>query len=81
MYVEVLKGPAAVRVGPRTTGGALNMLSTPMPHRTGARLDVRAGETVLEVGERLGPAHLGMLASLGRSFVAVHRRVRVKRQT
>jgi Fe(3+) dicitrate transport protein len=42
--VEVLKGPAAVRVGPRTTGGALNMLSTPMPNATGGQLDVSAGE-------------------------------------
>jgi Fe(3+) dicitrate transport protein len=42
--VEVLKGPAAVRVGPRTTGGALNLLSTPIPSRSGARLDVSAGE-------------------------------------
>ena len=42
--LEVLKGPAAVRVGPRTTGGALNLLSTPMPDRTGAQLDISAGE-------------------------------------
>ncbi|MGD1976428.1 MAG: TonB-dependent receptor [Gammaproteobacteria bacterium] len=42
--VEVLKGPAAVRVGPRTTGGAVNLLSTPMPSKTGAQLDVTAGQ-------------------------------------
>ena len=29
--LEVLKGPASVVVGPRTTGGALNMISTPIP--------------------------------------------------
>jgi molybdopterin molybdotransferase len=39
--------------------------------------DVRAGETVLEPGARLGPGPLGMLASLGRTVVAVHRRPRV----
>ncbi len=39
--------------------------------------DVRRGERVLEPGERLGPAQLGMLASLGRSVVAVHQRARV----
>jgi molybdopterin molybdotransferase len=39
--------------------------------------DVAAGERVLEAGTRLGPAQIGMLASLGRSVVAVHRRPRV----
>ena len=42
--LEVLKGPASVAVGPRTTGGALNMISTPIPDRRGADIDVRAGE-------------------------------------
>lgn len=41
--VEVLKGPAAVAVGPRTTGGALNMVSTPIPDALSANIDVRAG--------------------------------------
>jgi molybdopterin molybdotransferase len=36
--------------------------------------DVRRGDLVLESGTRLGPAHLGMLASLGRSLVQVHQR-------
>jgi molybdopterin molybdotransferase len=36
--------------------------------------DVRAGELVLEPGVRLGPAQLGLLASLGRTVVAVHQR-------
>jgi molybdopterin molybdotransferase len=39
--------------------------------------DVRAGEPVLAAGMRLGPAQLGVLASLGRSVVRVHRRPRV----
>jgi molybdopterin molybdotransferase len=39
--------------------------------------DVRAGECVLEPGTRLGPGPLGLLASLGRSVVAVHQRPRV----
>jgi Fe(3+) dicitrate transport protein len=29
--VEVLKGPAAIPVGPRTIGGVINLLSTPIP--------------------------------------------------
>ncbi len=39
--------------------------------------DVRRGETVLRAGDRLGPAHLGMLASLGRTSAAVRARPRV----
>ena len=32
--VEVLKGPAAISVGPRTTGGAINLRSTTIPDET-----------------------------------------------
>lgn len=39
--------------------------------------DVGAGETVLAAGTRLRAAHLGLLAALGRTAVAVHRRPRV----
>jgi len=39
--------------------------------------DMRAGEEVLSAGTRLGAAEIGVLASLGRSMVAVHRRPRV----
>ncbi len=41
--VEVLKGPAAVAVGPRTTGGAMNMISTPIPDAMSVNIDVRTG--------------------------------------
>ena len=41
--VEVLKGPAAVAVGPRTTGGAVNMISTPIPDAMSANADIRGG--------------------------------------
>jgi len=42
--LEVLKGPAAVVVGPRTTGGAINMISTPIPEQAGGKIDVRVGD-------------------------------------
>ena len=42
--LEVLKGPAAIVIGPRTTGGAINMISTPIPDATGGMFDVRLGE-------------------------------------
>jgi len=42
--LEVLKGPAAIVVGPRTTGGAINMISTPVPTETGGMVDVRIGD-------------------------------------
>ena len=39
--------------------------------------DVRAGDVVLTPGTVLRPAHLGVLASIGRTTVRVHRRPRV----
>lgn len=41
--VEVSKGPAAVRFGPATVGGAVNMLSEPMPGERAAYLDLAGG--------------------------------------
>jgi len=39
--------------------------------------DVKAGEKILEAGDLLRPAHIGMLASLQRSMVSVYQRPRV----
>jgi len=39
--------------------------------------DVKAGETILPVGTVLRPSEISMLASFGKLFVPVHRRVRV----
>lgn len=62
MYaLEVLKGPAAVAVGPRTTGGAINLISTPIPDRFGGYMDVRVGQN------RTNDAHL-YLGNRGRRF-------------
>ena len=42
--VEVLKGPAVVSQGPQTIGGAINLISTPIP-------EVNSGKFVQEIGE------------------------------
>lgn len=39
--------------------------------------DIRAGDTVLTAGRRLGPAEIGLAASLGRDALPVRRRLRV----
>jgi len=45
MYaIEVLKGPSSVAVGPRTTGGAINLVSTPIPDSMSGLIDLRVGE-------------------------------------
>jgi Fe(3+) dicitrate transport protein len=41
---EVLKGPAAILVGPRTIGGAINLLSTPIPDAGLAQADYYYGQ-------------------------------------
>ncbi|MBT5195946.1 MAG: TonB-dependent receptor plug domain-containing protein, partial [Gammaproteobacteria bacterium] len=42
--VEILKGPAAIMQGPYTIGGAMNMISTPIPSVRGGSLKAEAGE-------------------------------------
>src|SRR5690606_21486510 len=46
--VEVTKGPAAIKYGPQTVGGAINFQSTPVPGAPGSgasgRLDAFVGE-------------------------------------
>ncbi len=58
-------------------GARFRAPARPGDHVRAAGEDVRAGETVLEAGAVLGPAEIGMLASLGRTGVAVRRRPRV----
>ncbi len=42
--VEVIKGAAGIKYGPRTQGGSVNLFSTALPDKFAARADVRAGE-------------------------------------
>lgn len=42
--IEVRKGSAAVKSGPRTTGGAVNLISTSIPQQTSGRLKASIGE-------------------------------------
>ncbi|HEY5568012.1 MAG TPA: TonB-dependent receptor [Gammaproteobacteria bacterium] len=50
--VEVRKGSAAVRSGPRTTGGAINLVSTPIPGEPFAgRISLSAGEDRTLLGQ------------------------------
>ncbi|WP_417467764.1 TonB-dependent receptor family protein [Maricaulis sp.] len=42
--VEVIKGAAGVRYGPRTQGGSLNLLSTPVPDEFSGQIGVWAGD-------------------------------------
>ena len=41
--IEVLKGPSAITQGPYTIGGAINMLSTPIPQDKAGRLSFEYG--------------------------------------
>jgi len=42
--VEILKGPSAVSQGPQTIGGAINLISTPIP-------ETNSGKFIQELGE------------------------------
>lgn len=61
------------------SGDRVRILVAPAPgeHVRLAGEDIRDGEPVLASGTVLGPGQLGLLASLGRSVVAVHQRPRV----
>jgi molybdopterin molybdotransferase len=39
--------------------------------------DIKAGETIIDTGEAMSPAHIGLVASLGIDSVSVYRKLRV----
>lgn len=57
--VEVLKGASQLRYGPQTTGGIVNLVSTPQPENAGGRLQLVYGQDhqtdmLASYGGRLG---------------------------
>jgi Fe(3+) dicitrate transport protein len=42
--VRVIKGPAAIAYGPQTVGGAIDLISRPIPSRASGGLDIGVGE-------------------------------------
>lgn len=42
--VEVFKGPAAIQYGPQTIGGAVNLVTRPIPSKATAAIDAGAGQ-------------------------------------
>ena len=58
--VEVIKGAAGVRYGPRTQGGSLNLLSTPVPDQTSGNIGLWLGDE----NTRRGHAYAGGMADV-----------------
>jgi molybdopterin molybdotransferase len=56
---------------------AVRVAPPPGNHIRRAGEDVRAGEPAIDAGVRVGAGHVGLMISLGRSFVRVHQRARV----
>lgn len=65
---DVVAADGHIRLSARVEAGAYVRL---------AGEDVRVGDRVLDTGQALGPAEIGLLATLGHTQVSVHRRPRV----
>lgn len=53
--VEVSKGPSAIKYGPNTVGGAVNLVSTSIPDEYGGRVETRLGEDdLLQIHAKAG---------------------------
>jgi molybdopterin molybdotransferase len=69
-----------VRVEDSETQGEHVVVAAPHPRGANVRQageDVAVGATVVRAGQEIGPADVGVLASVGRATLAVHRRPRV----
>jgi molybdopterin molybdotransferase len=65
---------------PEFEGGGTVLIKAPIAPGANVRRageDIAAGDTVLPAGTELGPAELGVLATIGLDPIAVHRRPRV----
>ncbi len=68
--VEVRKGSSAIKFGPRTTGGAINLVSTSIPEAPGGKLTARIGSHGLKELHAYASTSTGNLAILGETFQA-----------
>ena len=66
--VEVLKGPAAVSQGPQTIGGAINLISTPIPNTPSGKFVQELGEN----GMMRTHAYYGVTSGNFGALVEVH---------
>lgn len=63
--VEVFKGPAAIQHGPQTIGGAVNLISAPIPDKTEAMADAAIGTNLYRRVHLRGGSNLDGLGVLG----------------
>lgn len=63
--VEVTKGPGVIQYGPRTTGGAIHLFSTPVPEEASGKVEFLAGD----YGRQRLHAHAGGRTELGASGI------------
>lgn len=69
--VEVLKGPAAIKYGPNTVGGAVNLISRQVPRSRAVEIDLAGGSDLY------GKAH-GTYAETSKHFAVMTEMVRLR---
>jgi Fe(3+) dicitrate transport protein len=69
--VDVIKGPAAIRFGPNTVGGAVDLIGQPMPTERTGYLDVAGG------ADRYGKLH-GRVGDAGARWAAMAEFVKLR---